>query len=497
MTPPQRPLFAALLLALAGLLSGGFTAGLSWGQTPSDEDAESTATLDVAPARPPQGLEGLMVPEGVEPTPPEVPVVAYQPAPGIAPQIVRVLCDLGPLRVVVLPTGELKAVPREQTRPATEPLSVATDDEIRAWLEAGGLRDFQHERAGYFYFVYQSSDGFYQHTRGILESMLKGVVTQLRAWGLPVERPATPLVVIILPSRAAFDAYYKAPPEMLAYYNIDTNCVVMYEDERLFDAAPEYALKQASYVVAHEAIHQLLANTAIQQRRSGWPAWITEGIAEYFCPLQVSSRIRKADGDQIPARAVAWTQPGMVNDLRMRDLLRTPGEGGRVIREVVSAPGLTSHGYAVAWGLTHYLAEQRTDEFTAYLRELSVKEPLTPPPSAVQHGPDPLFVKHFGDDFAAIEQEVQAHLTSRKLQSAYTDPIDNQTHYVMSVTVKRGRVFYTLAEVAISPSAADRWARKVRERLKAEGASGHIVTKEYPDRRGAIRHLQRLKARLQ
>ena len=95
----------------------------------------------------------------------------------------------------------------------------------------------------------------------------------------------------------------------------------MYEDQELWEAAPEYAAKKASYVIAHEGVHQLLANSGIQSRLSNWSPWIREGLAEYYCPLKVNSSLIRKANSELPTRTMKWTKAGMVNDLRMYSLL--------------------------------------------------------------------------------------------------------------------------------------------------------------------------------
>lgn len=435
---------------------------------------------------PTDGPLGLAIPDDATPTPP---TEAYTQHDG---RVVRVLAEIDDQRLIKLPTGRITVVDRDETSATSERFRAASVAEMTSALADEGLEDFKIESAGYYLFAYDCTEAYYRHTRSILESMLKGVVKQLASWGLKPARPETRLVVVIMPNRQAFDAYDEMPDGVAAYYNGISNYVVLYEDDRLFDAAPEFALKQGSYVVAHEAIHQLLHNTGIQQRLSAWPAWISEGAPEYFCPLKVNSRLTKLDGDQLPVRTVRWSEAGMVNDLRMHDLLRTRSSDGSVIRTVVGANSLTAHGYSVAWGLTHYLAERRPKEFAAYLADVQKKLPLTRAYEPMLRGPDPLFVKHFGEEFDVIEREVQRHLTGKRMKEAYRDPYVNQTHYVVSVTYKRARVYYTKAGIALSPTAARDWTEKQRKLLKADGYDGHIVTRECKTAREAQYHLRKI-----
>lgn len=456
----------------------------SVGRAQDSEEPEPSAPR-VAPASV-DGVGGLAIPEGVKPQPPLTEFAKHKG------RVVRVLGEVGSGRVVKLPTGELTVVQRDETEADQGPFANASREELTEQLKSEGFENYKFTPAGYYLFAYDCTDAYYLHTRSILESMLRGVVKQLGAWGLQPQRPETPLVVVITPNRQAFDAVMEMPKEVAAYYNGITNRVVLYEDDRLFDAAPEFALKQGSYVVAHEAIHQLLHNTGIQRRLAAWPQWISEGVPEYFCPLRVHSSLARTDGDELPVRTVKWSEAGMVNDLRMHDLLRTRPAAGRLVRETVSAPSLTAHGYSVAWGLTHYLAERRTEEFKAYLADMQKTPPLSLIGAETPRAPDPLFVKHFGDDFAALEKAVQKHLTSRKMQSAYSDPYENQTHYVVSVTYKKGRTFYTTAGIRLSPAAAREWTRSKKESLAEKGIDAHVVTRECRTAREAEYHMRKI-----
>lgn len=467
-----------VLLLLAALMSGALA------QEPASDD-ESTDDPGFTPA-PTMDPDELEIPDGVKAEPPEA---EYALLDG---RVVRVFAELGDQRAVKLPTGQMSIVDRSATGPSEGPFKPASREEIVASLEADGISGYKIEPAGYYLFAYDCSEAYYLHTRSILESMLRGVVKQLAEWGLDPQRPEQPLVIVITPNRAAFDKIERMPDGVAAYYNAISNRVVLYEDDRLFDAAPEYALKQGAYIVAHEAIHQLLHNTGIQQRLSGWPQWVSEGLPEYFCPMKVNSRLARTDGDQLPVRTVRWTEAGMVNDIRMHDLLRTRPEGGRLIRDVVAGASLTAHGYSVAWGLTHYLAERRASQLKEYLADLKQTPALAVVGTKPDHAPDPLFVKHFGDDYASVERRVQHHLTSRPMQQAYLDPFVNQTHYIVSITFKKVRTYYTTAAITLSPAAAREWRDKQKSALDDRNIDAHVVTKECKTAREARYQLAKI-----
>lgn len=440
---------------------------------------------------PAQGISRLdrLTSLDVEPSDPKTPTTLVRAAGGGA-LVAKVLCELGKSRLIKLPTGELDVVARKDTRPTDKPFKSATRKQIAAKIKADGFTDFKFASGGYYVYAYDSSEAYYLHTRSILESMLSGVVAQLKDWGLEPQRPETPLVVMIVGSRSSFDAIREMPPEVAAYYDGITNRVVLYEDQRLWEAAPEYAFKQAAYTVAHEGIHQLLANTGIQQRLSHWPQWISEGLPEYFCPLKVNTKLIKKKDSQLPERTLRWSQAGRVNDLRMYDLLRSTSRNGILMRDAVQATNLTSYGYAVSWGMVHYLATEKPETLGAYLKEVQKSKPLER--SQYRGRPDPLFIKHFGDKYAVLERRVQTHLLSKPMQRQYKDPIERQTHYLMKQIVKRGRTFHTRVAITLSPAAAKEWKEEQEALIEAEGRTSQFYTIVCKTRKEVDYHLAKL-----
>jgi hypothetical protein len=406
-------------------------------------------------------------------------------------QVVRSYCDLGDDRLVMLPTGALTVVKRSDTHATEQPFKLSGRAVMDKALDEAGFKDYKRVPAKPYYFVYACSEAFYMHTRSILESMLPGVLATLREWGLEAPDPSLPLVVIIMPGRAEFHAFQRLPAGVVAYYHTLTNYVVLYEDQQMWDAAPEFAAKQAAYTIAHESIHQLLANTNLHRRLSEWPMWIAEGLPEYFCPLRFQSSLVRKGTAQLPVRTIKWARPGMVNDLRMYSLLRMSAGSGALIKNLVQSNSIDADGYAVAWGLVHYLASERSDEFRAYLKDVSKLKPLDPANRRLAGRTDPLFVKHFGEDFAALERAVQEHLTSRELQQDYKDPIVNQTHYVIRRVQKRGRTFEVLLALTTSPAAARKW-KEEQEKLHKRAT---FKTEIYKSRREAENAWARLQAR--
>lgn len=443
----------------------------------SDQDNQKKAAKGPLLIPTPKASElGLEFPEGVKPKRENDETLIYTPPSG-SPMVVKLHSTAGNKQLVKFPSGKLKLVDSKQTKPTAKPFVAATATEMVQAMREEGFDKYKIVEADPYVFVYACSEAFYMHTRSILESLYPGIMDSLKAWELNPKDPETPLVVIITPNRKAFDTYQKMPEGVAAYYSPVTHYIVLYEDTDLAFAAPEFGLKQGAYTIAHEGVHQILAATGIQERMGRWPMWISEGLPEYFCPLKVSSRLVRQGTAELPERTLKWQRAGTVNDLRMWDLLQTPtSDEGDVIKTVVSAQGLTARGYSLAWGLTHYLATRKKKEFQAYLKDVSQIEAFDTSWDERGRAPDPLFVKHFGDQFSVTEYAVAAHLTDKKMQSMYKDPFEYQTHYIVKRILKKGRSYDTVMVITTSPEAAKKWKEEEEAKLQAADETARFYT---------------------
>jgi hypothetical protein len=180
----------------------------------------------------------------------------------------------------------------------------------------------------------------------------------------------------------------------------------------------------------------------------------------------------------------------MVNDLRMLSLLKMNAGSGEVLKKLVEADEIDADGYALAWGLVHYLATKKPDKFQAFMADLSNYAPLDAATRPLQGRADALFNKHFGTDYAGLEREIQEYLTSKPMQAEYIDPIENQTHYVVRSVQKVGRSFQVQLVITTSPAAAKDW----RDEQEAANSKATYSTKICKTRGEAERQVQKLQS---
>lgn len=371
----------------------------------------------------------------------------------------RVYVEVGDRFIVLLPNGRLMSAPKLETTLTDRPFEPVTKEQLTAELANEQFKGFKTRSTRRYIYIYNTSEPFYKATSTILETMYPALFDYCKRQKLPVEEPEVPLVAIMFRTQEEFDKYRPMPDGVVAYYNGVSNHVVMYEQSRLAEIAPDLAVKQSISTIAHEGVHQILHNIGVQQRLSDWPMWISEGLPEYFAPTQVDKGVR-------------WKGVGLMNDLRqysLQQMLKQPGAvqtPGALVEQTVRAKDLDADGYALSWALVHYLARQQQANFFAYLREVSKMQPLEDEPADNLV----LFKKHFGSDLA----ELQASMLKNLSKLPYVDPIANQTHYV--ATFKSWRRFILMTT---SPSMISKWRQKIPP---AEYDRGTLQVRAFPNR---------------
>ncbi len=379
------------------------------------------------------------------------------------PTVVRVHVKIGDHYVVMLPNGQLVARTADQIGPCDKPFQPARPNQIGQQLLQGELARFpgmKMVKTRHYVFLHNTSPEFAEVTKTILESMFGGVESFVKKQGLETEDPPVPLIVIMFRTAGEFQAYREMPNGVLAYYDMVSNRVVLHEESVFADTRPDLARGQLLSTIAHEGAHQILHNIGVQRRLSLWPVWLSEGLAEFFAPTSFGRRNR-------------WKGAGVVNDLRMFELesylqsQNITGFDGTSIERAVTAGRLDSTGYALAWAIVHYLANQKKDAFDELVRRMNRLEPMRG--MAARPG-DPVienlqyFEELFGDQLADTETGMIDYLSRLK----YSSPVADYIHYVGMAIIpveggeKRLACFFHTRENV------EDWKQNLQNRFSAE-----------------------------
>ena len=364
---------------------------MSWTASVRAQDVEPVGPERIVPVQ-----FGFDIPDGWR-RPGNDRVVLVRDEEG-TPVVAKIHVEVGENLIVMLPDGRLVARRLGETQGTTRPFAPATKDQLAAKLVAEEFQGFRIKQTRNYLYVYNTTDSFVVATSRILETMLPGVTAFSKSQRIDIHPPEVPMVVVLYKDRAEFERYTGVRGGVVAFYNIKDNRVAIYETQALAKIAPTLAAREAISTIAHEGVHQILANIGVEKRLSRWPMWLSEGMAEFFSPIKVDNRLH-------------WGGAGGVNTLRMLQLdsyLRSRRKvDGSTITKTVGAARLTSTGYATAWSLTHFLARGQRNSFHAYVREVSQLEPLERSTPELNLA---IFQKHFGDDHEEMEVNIHRHL---------------------------------------------------------------------------------------
>ena len=250
-----------------------------------------------------------------------------------------------------------------------------------------------------------------------------------RKFRIKAQKPNFPLVAIIFSNKTSFSAWVQRelgqpPGDALAYYNLMTNRVTMYDltagekngigrardfDVRLRDPR---IIRMVSTII-HEGTHQLMFNSGLQTRLADTPYWLNEGIAMFF----ETPDFKKKQG---------WSGPGKTNYERLGDMLRyakvRPENSLLTLiatdKRLQSGGLVSANAYAESWAMIHFLINRKPTKFTQYLKHLAEKKrDIIVDPNFETNKPRTRvddFKKFFGEDLSKFDAEFLAYVRTLK-----------------------------------------------------------------------------------
>ena len=298
-----------------------------------------------------------------------------------------------------------------------EPFEPLSQKEVGAQLLNELPEGFKIHTTRHFVIAYNTERNYAKWVGGLYERLFKGFIghwDKKRDFELNTKLKF-PLVAIVFRTRAEYARYTQAdtgqpPGNAIAYYNLLTNRVAMFDltSELLpAGAAPEQNRNISQILAApnsldmvatviHEATHQLMFNTGMQQRMSDTPLWINEGLAMFFETPDIHNNS-------------GWRAIGQVSVPRLtefrRGLASRPAdafESMLSVDERLQNPETAAFAYAEAWCFNYFLLNRHSKQYVAYLKHMSQKEPLDydEPEDRLNE-----FKQFLGEDLAALERE--------------------------------------------------------------------------------------------
>ena len=298
----------------------------------------------------------------------------------------------------------------------------ATMDEMRDQLLASEFRGFQSRQTEHYLILYQCTPRFAEHSAKLLESLYQRLLERMTKMKFEVHAAEFPLVAVIYGDEDDFRKRRKVDPDVQAYYEVMSNRIYFYEESTRQREDPMFEAMRKPQTVAHEGTHQVMNNIGIHPRFAEWPPWLVEGLAELAASGSENSRAGEWVGFSKVNQLHIATLDDLEDDLTQQAGGNTRGRvgahwGRSLVEYIITREQLNPTDYALAWTVTHFLANERRDDFIAYLKEMGQRVPGAKRDAAADLA---LFRKHFGDQLLASDQPVRKHVANLRKKSSLT-----------------------------------------------------------------------------
>lgn len=303
------------------------------------------------------------------------------------------------------------------TKPCKEPLTPLTceevADEIRQELPPG----FLVHKTLHFVLIYNTSETYARWVGDLYERLYRALTTSWTEKGFKLVKPRFPMVALVFDTREAYLQYAvrdigEQAKLMIGYYDMMSNRIVTFDItgvQGLAEPGRRYSSQamlntlfsqpQAERTVAtvvHEAVHQIAYNTGLQVRLGDNPKWVSEGLAMYCEAPDVNNprgwgTIGKKNYHQLTRFAQFLRQ-------RPADSLSALiANNDRFVSKDLT---VIESAYSESWALTYFLFREKNSSYVAYLKEMSIQDPLV---NCTDRQRVELFKKHFGNDLAKLD----------------------------------------------------------------------------------------------
>lgn len=232
---------------------------------------------------------------------------------------------------------------------------------VRAEGEKAGLSGFEVSRSPHYLGVGNAPAAFRADALRLCEGLAEDYLEHFQKRGFEIEAPADRLDVVVLDSDEDFRKFTSAlelPDAVSGIYDLGANYLVMFDNR---DGQNLMATRANTFVLVHEATHQLTYNTGLLDRQGDVPALVSEGLGCYGETRRPSGQVKI----------------GAVNRQRLAVLADVASKGGQLTpvmdlltdddRFRKAETALTA--YSEAWVFIHLLmsGKKAAGAFRAYL----------------------------------------------------------------------------------------------------------------------------------
>lgn len=285
--------------------------------------------------------------------------------PTVDPQISRREWLSG---LALLGLGTLGAADPRKERPSE--VDPAEREAVLKRADAAGLKGFGSNESGHYLGLGDAPESFRKEALFLCEELATTFKTHFQLKGFNVALPARKMTIVTLKDKGSYVAFKgeDVGESEGGHYEVSTGRLVIFdfrEDERAANAR-----RTNTFILVHEAIHQITYGTGMLERGGDVPVAISEGFATYG-ELWRNARREKVLGQVNRPRLAVLSRPGDGRDwIPLAELLGSD--------ELFYDPETEQLAYAESWLLIYELLKNRAGiaRLTAYLKAIkSRKDP--------------------------------------------------------------------------------------------------------------------------
>ncbi len=318
--------------------------------------------------------------------------------------------------------GYIRVIPNEAIVSVEDapdlPLDELKESLQKDLLSEFGVR-FSIKSSKRYILVYNSSDAYADWCLRLFESLADGFEKFAKHNELNLKERVQPMVVVVFATKAEFVQYASNETPnadaVAAYYNMETNRVVLYDLSGVEGRRDMSAKRKNSYqevkeflsrpnaefnvaTIVHEATHQIAFNLGLFQRSGPIALWTVEGLSLLF----------ETPNGKASQGGWGYRRVFPVNDRQLAFFKRFTSATTRkgALRELVAQERFmldAQDSYATSWAFFYYLYKKRPKNLAGYLNAVAEKPAgsVYTPEERVQD-----FEKFFGDDWEKITESL-------------------------------------------------------------------------------------------
>jgi hypothetical protein len=166
-------------------------------------------------------------------------------------------------------------------KPAVEPDAA---EDLRRSVEATGLKNVRSTVTEHYVAVGDTPEAFLKEALKICESLGTTFLDHFNARGFEVKFTTERMAVVALAGPKSYKVYQGKPvsDDEVAHYDVSANRLVVFDFRKATGKKKAVnSLRTNTFVLVHEALHQLTYTTGLLSREGDVPLAVSEGFATY------------------------------------------------------------------------------------------------------------------------------------------------------------------------------------------------------------------------